>query len=331
MEFHIVRTGYSKYFQPDFQAQEQESLSWLLEQTESRGKFFPDLEMLNQFSWQDLGDHRFILITNTQTDLSKIRSEILNKTSLIIHPNSGYDNFEFEQIIDLGVPLIIGSEIRADAVSEYIVSAIIHHFAPLPKDNQWNELRTWKRSLISGKKVLIIGSGVVGKKTQLLLNALGTQLFVEDPYKNISPSNEFDASEMDVVILAASLNSSSYHLINDQFLQKLKSDCVVVNPARGQLINQEHLINWLEHNSQAAAYLDVLSEEPPKNSSIYNISNLYLSSHIAGVFAGIDQKIIDFEVKVIEDFIRLSQNKFKKKYSSLNLQNRAHPKEPYFI
>ena len=126
----------------------------------------------------------------------------------------------------------------------------------------------------------------------------------------------------DGIILCAGLNNSSYHLLDEEFFKQLKENVTIINPARGSLISERALLSYLESNPNNKVYLDVFETEPANFSVFSKFPNVYLSSHIAGVYKGIDDAIISYEYNLIDSFINLSRDKFQEKYSALNLKNK---------
>src|SRR5690606_23834996 len=88
-----------------------------------------------------------VLITNTHTDLGQIPPDLLEQTKLIIHPNSGYDNFTKDTSLWEKIPLVIGHKIRAQAVAEYSLAAIFQWIVDLPQHLRWDKNRNWDRPL----------------------------------------------------------------------------------------------------------------------------------------------------------------------------------------
>lgn len=300
-KLRIFRTSTSPYFPSDFNQREKKTL-------ESLG-----LEMIPGFPCD-------VLITNTHTDFAKISPADLSKLKLIIHPNSGYDNYSTDLVRNVKAPMIIGNTIRAQAVAQYILSALMNHYAPVKHQTSWSSSREFKRPLLGELKISLIGHGHIGKILSTALRPLVKQLEIIDPFQNLN--GNIDNS--DAVILACGLNFSNHHLVNDDFLNKLSSRALLINAARGELVDTNALANFLKKNQESFAVLDVFEKEPNDFGIFKGLNNVLTTSHIAGVFNSIDQATIDFEYNVLNDF--LNHNEFEKKYSAENLKNRLHAK-----
>jgi D-3-phosphoglycerate dehydrogenase len=309
----VIRTGVSPYQAQNFISQEREMVSSV-----------PSLEYreLDSFSKGPA-----ILITNTHTKLSSLPEGLLAQTKLIIHPNSGYDHFGREIEKWRNIPTIIGHKIRAQAVAEYSLSALFQGLSELPQHIQWDSKRKWNRNLIGEKNVWVFGHGHIGKILSDTLAKLGTRVTVVDPFikdcphTHVNQWKEANLNEADVVISAMSLNKSSELLFNQDFFSNAKPKLLFINGARGQLVEEKSLREFLLSNPEAMAFLDVFQNEPFGDEWI-GFPQVWKTSHIAGVENQLDQKILDFEKEVLEDFINLKENDFHSHYEKQILQNK---------
>lgn len=301
----VKRTSTSPYFSQTFNQLETESL-------------YPYVDMLPSES----GVITDMLITNTHTNFDLLSGEQVENLKLIIHPNSGYDNFPIDFVKGMKAPIIIGSTIRAEAVAQYILSALISHYSPIPHHGTWDKDRKWPRKLLSELKVTIVGYGHIGKILHATLSPMVKELNVYDPFENLTQLNNKNS---DVVILACGLNSKSRHMVDKNFLNALKDSALIINAARGELIKTSDLVNFLKANDEAFAVLDVFEKEPNDFSDFKGMSNVKLTSHIAGVYKNIDRQTIHFETTVISDFLELTSFDFNNKYQKTILQNKLRP------
>ncbi|MDO9182828.1 MAG: NAD(P)-dependent oxidoreductase [Bacteriovorax sp.] len=264
-----------------------------------------------------------VLITNTHTDVTSITSEELGACQLMIHPNSGHDNFSSDFISSASFPIILGNPIRAQAVTNFILSSLFSHYSSVPHSTTWNKDRKWPRKLLSELNVLIMGQGHVGNLLAKSLAPLVASLNIYDPY---TESTNLNLKNIDVLIPACSLNKKNHHFINEAILLELNSDFLLINAARGSLVNTNDLLKVLALRPKAFAVLDVFEKEPADFTELLKVTtNLALSSHVAGVYKNIDSATALFEAQTILDFIKLDQITFEKKYQSMILQNKLRP------
>ena len=300
----VKRISSSPYFSPSFFKLEKNKI-----ENESNAQMLP-------FNSEIMAD---ILITNTHTDLSQISHDQLNACKLMIHPNSGYDNFKAKFVKEANFPIVIGNPIRAHAVVDYILSALYTHYSPIPSVAVWSEKRQWPRKLLKELNILILGQGHIGSILKTCLSGQSASLIFFDPYLE---ATDLNLKNVDVVILACSLNELNYQIINKEFLLQLNDNFLLINSARGGLVKTSDLLEVLTKKSDSYAILDVFENEPADFSIFSSLQNILVSSHIAGVYQQIDTTTIEFEATIINDFIQLSKTKYEKKYSKMILKNR---------
>ncbi len=262
-----------------------------------------------------------ILISNTHTDFKKIPLSDLKKTKLILHPNSGYDNIPAQFVSEASFPILTGNSIRSHGVVEYTLSKVFKHFCAQEDSPSWDESRAWNRKRLRDQNVFILGHGIIGTLLEKSLRPLVNKIQVHDPFQGL---HNKDPEDIDIVLLASSLNKTSEKFINKAFLKKLNPGWLLVNGARGKLIDQEDLLTCLKGMLDATAYLDVFETEPFLAEEFRNIPNLFKSSHIAGVSMNLDELIIDFERECSSKFIthRSNQANFETHFKELLLKNK---------
>lgn len=276
------------------------------------------INALEHCQWKDLdqmsNSDQSILICNTHTDFSQIDPTLLLNTKLMIHSNSGYDNLDcFFKNYDAPFPIIKGNSIRAAAVTEYIVSCLFQHVGRVRSFNKWDSDRSFSRDLLSEKNILIYGYGHIGKLLKDRLQYSCSKLHFIDP--KYSLNSDLPLSSFDYIIFACALNDGNRSLVDKDYLSSLKKNVCLINPARGPLIKKNHLISYLGDRDEAFAYLDVFEIEPENFDDYSVLNNISLTSHIAGVYSGLSDGIISFELKVISDFLKLNRKDFNHQYN----------------
>lgn len=262
-------------------------------------------------------DEADIAITNTHIEMNEKMLAELKNCKLIIHSNSGYDNYHLNFVKNFKAPIVLGNSIRKHAVANYNLSAIFNHFSNIPSHLEWDKNRKWPRKLLSELNIQIIGFGEIGQILFQSLSPLVKQIKIYDPDKN---QNQLDFPNADILLLCAGLNPTSQHLINEKIFNQLKKSILIVNGARGELIETKSLIHFLKTNPESFAVLDVFEKEPNTFEDFKNIINIKTTSHIAGVYESIDQATFEFEKKCIEDF--LTKTNFNEEYKNILLNNR---------
>lgn len=315
MKYQALRLDKSPYLNENFSHREKKALE------NEHIKFAPNVYELDS-------EKRYFLITNTHTDYERIPEIVLERTELLIHPNSGFDNIQKSFVDRSDVPIIVGSPIRAGAVTEFILSTILKYYSPIENHIYWKGSRKWDRALLEEKQALVIGAGNIGHRVINTLKLLCKKVDYVDPYSEfLPPTREFtdqQLKEADMIIFCAELNSKTEQILNKERIGKLKKDVLIINPSRGELIDEAALLPFLETNKQAFAYLDVFSTEPFSPGFGNHLTNLNKTSHIAGVYENLQDRIIDFEREIIHHYIQNKKSNnidiFWEKYAHLHYQ-----------
>jgi D-3-phosphoglycerate dehydrogenase len=255
----------------------------------------------------------------------------------MIHPNSGHDNIKQDFVKEASFPIILGNPIRSNAVCEYTLSCLFHHYTKIDNHLHWSHDRVWDRKLLRDQRVLILGYGHIGKILKASLSPLCREVLVYDPFHEDSDESviqEFDKeifNDIDVLLVSANLNHSSHQLVNHEVLKRLSSDAVIINPARGEIVKESDLVQFLQKNPKATAYLDVFEEEPFEPGYLHDLPNLNKTSHIAGVFERLNNDIISFEYLIIKDFLKYYRghelSDFKEEYAECILKDETFIRE----
>ena len=293
---------------------------------------FPEMERAVFEKWglgyvespEHLPPGRLILISNSQTALGNIPPQVWERTLLLVHPNSGYDNIPAGLLERYSFPIVVGNPIRAHAVANYVLGQIYQHFNPPPYCTQWDSLRHWFRRPLKNGKVLLLGRGHVGNLVFKALAPLVKEIYCHDPFKGYHLDDLIEkAAECDIILPLCSLNPTSRAIVNAQLLAALPSRFVLINGARGKLVEQKALIEALNRRPDAFAYLDVFEREPfyQQDFSQLKNSNLKTTSHVAGVYCGLDDDILHFTTSICRDYLE-SEKSFMAKHRDILLQNR---------
>ena len=236
----------------------------------------------------------FGLIAGTE----KITEDLLERAKslkVISRYGIGLDNIDLEAAKRRRIVVCNTPDAPTQAVAELTLALILNLYRRIGEVDR--NLRSGKWTplmgrLLSGKTLGIIGLGRIGKALVKLVQPFELKIIAHEPY----PDNEFVSSygvelaslekvlfESDIVSLHAPLTEETYHLIGRAGLALMKSDAIIVNTARGSLIDEEALIEALEKGIIGGAALDVFEEEP-YSGKLKNFDNVILTPHI-GTYA----------------------------------------------
>lgn len=300
------RANSSSYFPANFERRERNSLESI------QGVQYLDLKTMPQ------RNQKLCLITNTHTKLSDWIN-YKDQIEFILHPNSGMDNFTDDLKDWSETPVVLGNTIRATAVAEWILSTLFQHLTPVKHHPQWPRSREWNRSLLNEKKILIMGFGHIGTIMNDVLVGFGAAPFIHDPYFGKS-LNLYD--KWDIVIICSSLNPGNIGILDKKFFNSCSSELLLINPARFEFINENSLRSFLSNSPQAKCYLDVHPIEPLPPDYWKECPQVITTPHLAGVWSGLIETMLQFESKIVTDWIQLTGNDFREKHKKLILGDR---------
>ena len=206
---------------------------------------------------------------------------------------TGIDSIDQTAARDFGVMLGNTPNAFTVPVSESVIGYLLAFARQIPWLDDAMKAGHWQK--INGKTLSestlgVVGVGNVGKAVLRRARAFGMKLLgndiVEMPpdflleYGVEMTSLEDLISRSDYVSVNCSLNPTSYHLINDEVLSFCKPSAVLINTARGPIVDQQALVKALKDNFIRGAALDVFEEEPlPSNSPLLSMSQVLLSPH----------------------------------------------------
>ncbi len=164
---------------------------------------------------------------------------------------------------------------------------------------------------LAEKTIGLIGFGDIGSKVAEIARVFGMKVLVYKPRTfEVQPTGTQSVSlddllkNSDYVSLHCPLTSENTEMVNSDFVSKMKPNAVLINTARGGLINEHELAEALDKNLIKGAYLDVLSEEPPQSTNpLLNVKNCKISPHIAWSAMEARQKLIMIVFENVKSFI----------------------------
>lgn len=236
----------------------------------------------------------------------------------ISHQGAGYDQCDVEPLSKRGIQLSNCPNIVNNSTADthiFLMLGAMRNFNAGRKaleNGEWpvggfgaGVKEGWNPS---GKVLGIIGMGGIGRAVRDRASVFGFEKIVY--YNRSKLSTELEKNSVyietieelvkivDVISLNVPLNSSTYHLINDELITKMKDGVIIVNTARGSVIDEESLIKHLKSGKVGAAGLDVFEEEPNPPTELLGLSNVISLPHM-GTHA--IQTVMEMEKWVVEN------------------------------
>lgn len=211
---------------------------------------------------------------------------------------AGFEHPVFAKLVGNGVTLT-NSNASAVPIAEFIFAQIIQSFHPQAERIAAQQEKRWQTydfRDVHGTRWLVYGVGHIGSELAIRARAFGVEVVGcrrtpagdEPVHKMIRPDELMDAlPEADVVIMTAALNEENHHIVDESFINAMKSGATFVNIGRGGLVDERALLQGLDAGKPALAILDVFEEEPlPESSPFWSHPRVRLTAHCAGASPG---------------------------------------------
>lgn len=222
--------------------------------------------------------------------------EKAEKLLILARYGVGLDNIDLKKATELGIIVTYTPSANAISVAEHtlalmlsLVKNIIHSNESVRR-GEWVEQRELSREL-HGKILGLVGLGKIGSLVAQMAKALGMTVIAYDPYLKKEDAERLGVELLpldkllqssDIVSLHVPYSRETHHMIGERELSMMKKDALIINTARGGLIDERALIAALKKRIIAGAALDVFEiEPPPPNYELIKMDNVLVTPHAA--------------------------------------------------
>lgn len=211
---------------------------------------------------------------------------------------TGYNNVDLPAADARGITVCNAGSYSTNAVAQLVFAYILDHYEKLALYNadvrlgKWIGHRTFSyfpypTMELAGKTMAIVGYGSIGKAVAKIADAFGMQVVIATrttpencPYPVVSVPKAFACA--DVLSVHCPLNEASREMVCHSNLRLMKPEAILINTARGGVVNEQDLADALNSDRLAAAYVDVLNQEPmAEDTPLRTAKNCTITSHIA--------------------------------------------------
>ena len=242
------------------------------------------------------------------------------KLKMIQRSGVGLDSIDLEALKRRGIPLYVNRGVNSQSVAEHALLLMLACLRRLTEIHGNTVAGIWKKQEqgvqtfeLHGKTVGLVGMGSIARKVAGLLKPFGVHVLYFDPFR---PDEKMEhelaieyreietlLAESDVVSLHCPLTAGNHHLLNETAISRMKRGAVLVNTARGGLVDSIALHAALQDGQLSFAALDVHETEPiPADYALKSLSNVILTPHVAGVTADSFHAMISEAMRNIELF-----------------------------
>ena len=262
----------------------------------------------------------------------KIDKEILSKCEklkVIARHGVGYDSIDTKALKEKNITLLVTHNTTSTSPAEHIMFTIINIYKGLGMFDEMVRSGNFHKAIhldikenfeLFGKKILIVGFGRIGKKLIKKCIGFDMEVLVYDPYvdatliqqmNGIKVSNlEEGLKQADILSLSTPLTNETRNLITLKEMKVMKKNSILINCARGGIVNEVDLNHALDNNIIAFAGIDVFEKEPPDiNNPLLKNKKVLLSPH-AATFT--KECLEDMSLETGQNLIDFFENKIDK-------------------
>jgi len=236
----------------------------------------------------------------------RITADVLanaGRLRMIQRSGVGLDALDLEAIREKGIPLYVNQGVNAESVAEHALLLMLACLRRLPMIDAQTKSGVWKKqeqgvqtAELCGKTVGLVGMGNVARRLVSLLKPFGVKILYSNLFRE---SAGYEAENnmtflttdevlrgADIVSLHCALTDETRRLINARSLSGMKDGAILINTARGEIVDAQALAEALRSGKLACAGIDVHEREPiPDRYPLKTADNVILTPHIAGVTA----------------------------------------------
>jgi len=251
------------------------------------------------------------LIAGTEPITEKVLNHA-KELKVISRYGVGMDNIDLDAAKKRGIKVYNTPNAPAKAVAELTLSLILNCMRRIPKSSQSMREGTWQPQMghsLYGKTLGIIGLGRIGKELVKLIQPFNVEILAYEKYPdndfitshNITPESlETVLSKSDIVSIHLPLIDETRKIIGAKELSLMKHDSILINTARGALVDEDALINALREGAIAGAALDAFESEP-YSGELLNFNNVLLTPHI-GTYT--EETRMTMEMETVDNLIK---------------------------
>jgi D-3-phosphoglycerate dehydrogenase / 2-oxoglutarate reductase len=254
---------------------------------------------------------------------------------VIVKAGVGVDSIDIVAATEYGIPVANVPDYGTDEVATHAMALLLSCVrrivdgVTLVRNGRWMTTPPFSIQRSQGKVLGIIGFGRIGRSVAQKAQGFGWRILYHDPkvdsgaIANVGIEySDLDTllREADFVTLHVPLTPTTYHMIGQAELAKMKPTALLINTARGGVVNADALYQALEQNQIAGAAVDVLeAEPPPPDHPLLNHPRMLVTSHVAWYS---QQALEDLRVKSVQEVARVLRGELPQNLLNLNVQPR---------
>ena len=260
------------------------------------------------------------LIVRNRTQVDSVLIDVAPRLQVVGRLGVGLDNIDLPACRTRGIEVFPATGANANSVAEYVITMALILLRPYRSSQEvaagiWSKEALSNGRELSGKVLGIVGFGSIGQLTARKASALGMRVLGFDPAVDSNSAAWEKAGARSVTLdeLITTSDAVSLHLpltpetknfIDRSRIASMKRDAVLINSARGGIVDETALAEMLRSGHLAGAALDVFAKEPlPAGSPLADCPNLLLTPHIAGLTRESNQRVSSLVVEKVSTYL----------------------------
>ncbi len=264
-----------------------------------------------------------VVLTN-KVVLDKELLEKNNQLKLVIILATGTNNVDLSAAKSCEIPVCNIRDYSSESVAQHTIACLLqltrrlHEYRHAVESGGWSNspffcMTDFSISDLSGQTMGIIGYGAIAKRVHKLAEAFGMDVLIS---KSLVPGktpkkDRVDLHELyknsDVISIHCPLSPQSKNLIDFDAFSLMKNSAILLNMARGGIVNEKDLLHAIQNKTIKAAATDVLTQEPPPKNHILlreSYPNLLITPHVAWASRQSRQQLVDQVYRILDEFLK---------------------------
>lgn len=234
-----------------------------------------------------------VIVSGTEPITARVLAKA-TRLKVIAKHGVGYDNIDVEAARARGIPVALAGPVMVDSVADLAFGLLLCAARKIPHGNANAKAGRWDRFVgpeLRGKTLGVAGFGQIGKGLARRAIACGMRVMAYDTYQDREFASAWRIEyvpfeqllrEADFLSLHAPLTPVTRQMINSETLAQMKPSAVLINTARGELVDEKALFEALKNGTIAGAATDVFVKEPPGENPLLGLDNFIAMPHCGG-------------------------------------------------
>ena len=270
--------------------------------------------------WETASDAEIIWMAGANRFITPEVLPRLAQCGAILRTGSGVNDIPVDAATQQGIIIATTPDAIAESVAEHTVALLLASVRRIPEQDRGTRSKIWNEGTfrpmhhLKGSTLGLISFGRIARRVAEMLSGFHLEILAYDPLLpdefiqkyNVEPcSLKVLLQRSDFVSIHCPLNDKTRHLISEKELHLMKPNAILLNTARGAIIDEKALIKVLQQGDIAAAALDVLEEEPPQQDNpLLKMDNVILTPHIAAFSDQFEENYWKYSIETIIDLSR---------------------------